>query len=350
LTVEIPERGSFHVDVRQDYYGAYYGLRSVALRNIGNGPALIENVELTVDGRDPAWSPPDCWRSPRIVPRDETVRLMARVSMDWEFLAVNPNPDTFTAAFKMQSFVITAEYTGVGGAQRQRVSVPVYLWAGAHGARELRQGDLVIRNERWSEARRRQARRVGAWLRQPLTAVARPMRRFLRARPRSRSRPHGSGVLTRHAAARAARLQLDQECQNRPMGEAPEQFDDLAQLAATAARSYAEEATARSSLDDRDWWLYLLFKRGTVQIADDRDFVVFVQGDWSDERLTFEENVEYFFKGAMSWTGALTKRGRLERRAVKSLREEWRNSGRIQLGPNLSELLASSERAAEPAP
>ena len=88
LAVEVQERALFHVDVRQDYYGTYYGIRSVALRNIGNGPALIENVELAVvDGKDPTSSPPECWRSPRIVPRDEIVRLMARVP-DKAFITV----------------------------------------------------------------------------------------------------------------------------------------------------------------------------------------------------------------------------------------------------------------------
>jgi hypothetical protein len=185
LAVEVQERALFHVDVRQDYYGTYYGIRSVALRNIGNGPALIENVELAVvDGKDPTSSPPECWRSPRIVPRDEIVRLMARVRLEPEFF--DPDPDAFAASliepFKMRPFLITAEYTDVGGDQRQRVSVPIYLWAGAHGGRALRQGDLVTRSERWREAPRGQSDRVAAWLRRQLTAVARPLRRFLRPR------------------------------------------------------------------------------------------------------------------------------------------------------------------------
>jgi hypothetical protein len=128
------------------------------------------------------------------------------------------------------------------------------------------------------------------------------------------------------------------------VGEAPEQFEDLAQLAAAAANASAAEAIARASLGERDWWLYVLLKQGTVQIAGDPGSAVFVPGEWADQRLTLEENVEYFFKGALSWRDALTKRGRLERRAVKSLRWEWRESGRIELSSELSVILGPPEK------
>jgi hypothetical protein len=157
LTGEASDVGMMHAGVGRDFYGGFYGLRSIALRNIGNGPAWVMGVELDVEEATPS-SPPVCSSFPSIVPRDETVRLMAAVQFQQE-----PTPAAITT---YTGFVITAEYTDIARRQRQRVSVPVVLQAGAHGAQWLQQGEILTRSVKRGELlRRRISDLIARWRR-----------------------------------------------------------------------------------------------------------------------------------------------------------------------------------------
>jgi hypothetical protein len=57
-----------------------------------------------------------------------------------------------------------------------------------------------------------------------------------------------------------------------------------------------------------------------------------------------EQFVEAFFKGLVTWRDILTKDGRAQRAAAKALRNEWRQTGRMQLGPTLAGMLHDSGR------
>jgi hypothetical protein len=135
-----------------------------------------------------------------------------------------------------------------------------------------------------------------------------------------------------------------------------------AQLAA-AARSQAERRTAEEFLDDRDFLLYTLIRAGEVGVAEDGASATFtrdwVDATWRSRRSvqyaqapddpypgSVEEFVEYYFKGMRPRREALTRQGRLERKAAKALRDEWRQTGRMQLGERLAGILRTAGRIA----
>jgi hypothetical protein len=139
-----------------------------------------------------------------------------------------------------------------------------------------------------------------------------------------------------------------------PVSNEPE---DLAQLAVAAAQSYAARSSAETFLGERDFILYTLIQNGAVEVAEDGESATFTR-EWVDETWrnrrsapyaregtadrfpgSVEEFAEGYFKGALSWRDALTKQGRLQRQAWKALREEWRQTGRMQLGATLVGIL-----------
>jgi hypothetical protein len=143
----------------------------------------------------------------------------------------------------------------------------------------------------------------------------------------------------------------------------PDEPEDITQLAMEASRAYAEHRTAERFLDDRDWTLCHLIRAGDVEVADDGMSATFsrefVDAVWRNRRSvqyakgspdepypgSVEEFVENYFKGGMpGWPRALTKRGRAQRQAWKALRDEWRQTGRMQLGSTLAGILRRSGR------
>jgi hypothetical protein len=136
---------------------------------------------------------------------------------------------------------------------------------------------------------------------------------------------------------------------------------DLTRLAVQSALSYAERSTAETFLDDRDFMLYTFIRTGAVQLADDGQAATFTR-DWVDETWraragsrfakraddpfpgSTEEFAEGFFKGALARRDALTKRGRARRKALHELRDEWRQTGYMQLGSTLAGILRRSGR------
>jgi hypothetical protein len=61
LAANIPEEGAMHVDAALDSYSSVYAIRSLAVRNLGSGPAVVESVELRT-WPSPNPSRPGCWR------------------------------------------------------------------------------------------------------------------------------------------------------------------------------------------------------------------------------------------------------------------------------------------------
>jgi hypothetical protein len=66
-------------------------------------------------------------------------------------------------------------------------------------------------------------------------------------------------------------------------------------------------------------------------------------------RSSVEVFVERVFKGLLTWRDMLTKDGRAHRTAAKALRNEWRESRRMRLGPTLAGILRRSGPVAEKA-
>jgi hypothetical protein len=126
LTVKL--RDSAAMDVRA-FYGGQSGTptvaRSFAVRNIGNGPAVIKSVQLDV-GKKSLDEHLVGWASPLTIAAGETGRLM---TLDFKPLLRNysdsPGADFNEHARDLWGFTITAVYTDTDGGQRQKMTVRV---------------------------------------------------------------------------------------------------------------------------------------------------------------------------------------------------------------------------------
>jgi hypothetical protein len=137
MTVKL--RDSAAMDIRTFLEGASGTAsvaRSIAVRNIGNGPALVKNVQLHIPkGREEQTA---AWASPSTLAAGETGRLM---TLDFKNQLLDPNNgfSTFNRlAHNDWGFTITAEYTDTEGKQRQALTVRVvpnyYKVGGLHVA------------------------------------------------------------------------------------------------------------------------------------------------------------------------------------------------------------------------
>jgi hypothetical protein len=130
--VDIPEsfrlRDGAALDVRAwwDAYGYGVAGRSVAVRNIGNGPARVRYVRLFAPDPSPHHEPYEirAWSVPSIIPAGGTARLMTvevapPMGGHEEFMAFSE------AVSQWRSFTIKADYTDVSGKQEQTATIRV---------------------------------------------------------------------------------------------------------------------------------------------------------------------------------------------------------------------------------
>jgi hypothetical protein len=118
LTVELRDGAAIDVRVFRELHGGSVGAaRSIAVRNIGKGPAVVEHVELKAIGtaRGEKFKG---WSSPSTIPVGETGRLMSLEltgrTMGQSGLSVFEQNVRNT-----YGFTFTAEYTDLEGHQRQ---------------------------------------------------------------------------------------------------------------------------------------------------------------------------------------------------------------------------------------
>lgn len=113
--------GAMHIDAVQDGRGWVVVRRSVAVRNVGNGPARVERVELEIlDEPDVAPEEQPRTRSvPFIIPAGDVGRLITSVNYGYD-----GDLDMLGGlALSRINFRIGATYTDVAGEQRQRVTI-----------------------------------------------------------------------------------------------------------------------------------------------------------------------------------------------------------------------------------
>jgi hypothetical protein len=137
LGATVSDLAALHVAADADPFSSVHAMRSIAVRNIGSGPAIVQNVELrTWPEGEPETSgalvarttPPGnlfvtsrAWSVPATIASGEMGRLMTQL-----YVEVSPT-DVPQAQMDLYyiCFSITAEYSDLAGRQRERMTIVV---------------------------------------------------------------------------------------------------------------------------------------------------------------------------------------------------------------------------------
>lgn len=121
-TFTLRDKADFDVEAwRYGYDGRPIVARSVAVRNIGNGPARVRLVRVHFEGRSVVGGVRSLsgWSVPSIIPAGGSARLMAVES------GSSGQPLNRSAVTGAEPFEFEAEYTDIEGNQCERVTIDV---------------------------------------------------------------------------------------------------------------------------------------------------------------------------------------------------------------------------------
>jgi hypothetical protein len=118
LTVKLHDGAAIDARAFQQAHGGDVGAaRSIAVRNIGKGPAVVEHVELKAIGM-PRGEHVKGWSSPSTIPAGETGRLMS-LELTGQAMGATDLSVFDQDVRNTYGFTIAAEYADIEGNQRQ---------------------------------------------------------------------------------------------------------------------------------------------------------------------------------------------------------------------------------------
>jgi hypothetical protein len=151
--VSLNDRGAMHIDAVLGANGWVVEQRSVGVRNVGTGAALVVNVELELLDHpvEPA-EPPRTRSVPFVIPAGEAARLVTSVNYG------SADLDRHRMLAREQvNFRIAAEYTDVADKQRQRTTIRTRSRT-FHGTVIEQDPVVTVRSVSRAELRRREER------------------------------------------------------------------------------------------------------------------------------------------------------------------------------------------------